>query len=270
MVASLLLTQQFSIEIDKYGKIYPGGEIKLSTKKEIPFLRYRFESYGTSEIAYIKRMMANFKNSGHLVEVTLGKHTADEQIALAQITGLAMYIYVEVLDEDVEAAMNTPGSFDRLRNLVTNHLSNEIQPERIMLKDESTTLHTITLDRIKAGLKDLNIAINKDIGVCSSPLSFDGGACLTATLARDISSRYCSSPDIALPSSNHECMEGCGCIRYIEIRNNLVVPAGAVNSASSKKKKPSSKENNGEESTGEETKGNKSRAQGKKPIPRMF
>jgi hypothetical protein len=255
----------FTIEVDKHDRIYIGEDSKLSIKKEIPFVRYRMETYGAEQLNYIKNSMKKFQNSGHIVETIIGKHTFEEQVALSQIEGLALFMALEINDEDVTASAKM--EFTRLINAITAGISPEVTPERIVLRDKTTTMHTIDLGRIRNGLKGYNKAYQKDFGVCESPLSFDNEACLTARIARDIASRYCKSNDIALPSSNHESMAGCGCIRYIAVTTDMRIPFSARNASGKASTLKKANNDSGGDSDGATKK--KPAAKGNKVMPRI-
>jgi hypothetical protein len=74
-------------------------------------------------------------------------------------------------------------------------------------------------------------------GVCSSPLSFSELACLTAVKARELMSVYSTIADVALPSANHQCMNCCGCIRYLTVTADTEAPADAKPFGGHKKEK---------------------------------
>jgi hypothetical protein len=80
------------------------------------------------------------------------------------------------------------------------------------------------------------------MGICSSPLSFDDMACLTAVKAREIMSRYSTTTDVALPSANHQSMNCCGCIRYVTVTEDIPAPSDGKQKQASGNKKNSSDE----------------------------
>ena len=124
--------------------------------------------------------------------------------------------------------------------------------DRIMLKDNTITMDTLASIRMKKNVYELfgeqleGGKDYKDIGICQSPLSFsDGNACLTAIRARELSAKYSNDEELALPSANHECMNTCGCIRYMvidkDIKNDNIKVVPKEKKTSNNTNKPSKK-----------------------------
>lgn len=216
MISSICLTGRYKIVPDGHGK-FTVKDNKLSLK-EVPFVRYRFDSYNEEDIEYINKMKELFKYSSHLVELTINENIDKELELVDGIENIIKYLYIPVDNEDV---LN--GISDSKLELVEK--ATDIYIDRVMLKDNSTNLDVVASLRLKKDMSAYfdDIANYNDIGVCQSPLSFDGNnACLTAVRARELSAEYAENDMIALPSSNHECMNTCGCIRYIKIENDIV------------------------------------------------
>ena len=55
--------------------------------------------------------------------------------------------------------------------------------------------------------------------------------------------KYSAVADVALPTANHQCMNCCGCIRYIVIDSDTVAP---IETASKQKATKAKTENSGE------------------------
>lgn len=210
MITSVVLTDCHNIKLNS-NKKFKVGEHTLSAEKEIPFVRYRFKDYTNKEFSYIEEVMNKFNRSTHLIEIELNERTKDVLDYLTvNIPNAAKYIYVNVTDTEV---LNGELS-EQYKDLIAELRDFEI--DRYMLKDKSTTLDMVAYKKLAKSLKPFGIA-ETDIGVCSSPLSFGDLACLTAVKARELMSMYSEVDDVALPSANHQCMNCCGCIRYIVI-----------------------------------------------------
>lgn len=235
MITSIMLKDTFNIGMDSY-KRFMINDVKVSIK-EVPFVRYRFDNYNDEKIAYIKEMKGIFTHSAHLAEINLDSDYIKNLDAINTISNMAKFIYISVNNDEV---LN---GFDENKMQLINRL-NKSQIDRVMLKDNSTNLDTVAATRIKNQVASI-VGINADdIGICSSPLSFDGtSACLTAVKARELAAKYTDGVDVALPSANHECMNCCGCIRYYLVEKDLPAPpqsnrGGKANTT----KKESSKE----------------------------
>lgn len=232
MITSIVVTGTHKIGMNSNKKIKVDDQI-LSVEKDIPFIRYRFNQYTETEYEYIVNSMKQFCFSTHLAEVLLSENTAATISYLAgTIKNIAKYVYVDITDDEVVAGQISADKvalLDTLRGL---------DIDRIMLRDKTTKLDTITAKRfIKELSKRLGFAENT-FGVCSSPLSFSEWACLTAVKARELMSIYSTIADVALPSANHQCMNCCGCIRYMTVSADTEVPAdGKVKAAKEKTEK---------------------------------
>lgn len=239
MITSIVLTNTHKVGVDSNGK-FMVGETKVSIK-DVPFVRYRFNNFGDAELNYISQMKNIFKHSSHMVEITISEDTPKILDAIEEkLQNIIRFIYVPVVDSNV-----TDGFDESTLKLV--ELLDDYDFDRVMLKDNTTTLHAVAAAKLKKEIAD-TIDVNvKDIGICQSPLSFNGDACLTAVKARELSAEYAENDEVALPSANHECMNCCGCIRYHVIDSDVAAPVSkttkGTKKASNKTKEP--KENNG-------------------------
>lgn len=245
MITSIVLTDTHNVGLDSHGKFVIGikdavdenktKDVKVSIK-DVPFVRYRFNSYSNEEIEYIKSMKEKFKYSSHMAEITIGEDTSDVIRKLDEIDNIIKFVYVPVNDEHVLNGLD-----EKTLELI-GRASEEFY-DRIMLKDCSTTLHSVAASRIKKQIievDEVDINDTDEIGICSSPLSFDGkNACLTAVKARELSAEYAENDEVALPSANHECMSCCGCIRYFVIDKDIEVKEVSKGKGGTSKKKSS-------------------------------
>ena len=237
MITSIVVTGTHKIRMNSNKKIKINDNV-LSVEKDIPFIRYRFDKYTQTEFDYIVTSMKQFNVSTHLAEILLSESTPDTITYLVENIGnIAKYVYVDITDDEV-----VNGQLNEDKLLMLDKLVG-LQVDRIMFKDKSTKLDTVTTKKIiKALSKRLEFAENT-FGVCSSPLSFSEWACLTAVKARELMSVYSNIADVALPSANHQCMNCCGCIRYMTVTADTEAPSdGNVKTArektSSERKEP--------------------------------
>lgn len=233
MITSIVLTDTHKVGLDSYGRFMVGEE-KVSIK-EVPFVRYRFDKFDDAELDYIGHMKKTFKHSSHMVEINISENTPQILDSIEdKLDNIIRYIYVPVTDENV-----TDGFTDEIIEMI--EAIEDYDFDRIMLKDNSTTLYNIAASRLKGEIADILDIKASDIGVCQSPLSFGGDACLTAVKARELSAEYAENDEVALPSANHECMKNCGCIRYNVIDSDVAAPVTKNN-----KRKKKKQANNGE------------------------
>lgn len=222
MIQSIVVTDRFKIGVNSKDGIKL-GEHKMTTK-EVPFFRYRFDTFVDSDIEYINSMKNKFNTSTHMAEVVVKDGFLNEIELLKKVDDLVIFLYINVTNDDADR-----GSFsEETKNLIEQieDLEYEEDFERIMLKDNSSFLHTVSANKLKKEVIDIVGYNLKDIGICSSPLSFtDGNACLTALKAREIAGKYNEFDEGALPTKNHECMSCCGCIRYHLVEEDVKAPA---------------------------------------------
>ncbi len=238
MITSIVVTGEYSIGIDKNDK-FQVGDKKIGLK-EVPFVRYRFDEYTESSLSYIKKMKSTFKYSSHMVEITVKPGVKELVDTISEsIENLIVFLYVNITDEEVNNGLSEE----------TVKLLEECSDstfDRVMLKDNSTSLYLVSANRLKKEVSDAMGINPAEIGICQSPLSFNGEACLTAVMARQLSAMYSENDEGALPSANHECMKTCGCIKYIKITGNIYAPIVTSKPSNSKStNKTTSKTNKG-------------------------
>lgn len=233
MISSIVVTGCHIIGINSANKIEVEGNV-LSIDKEIPFVRYRFESYGDNEITYIKDMKQKFNKSTHLVEINISNDSPVDTISTLEkinsnIESVAKFLYITITDENVATGI-IPND---ILNIVVNAIGYGI--DRIMLKDKSNTLDMMATKKLIRQLMSATKLSEDTFGVCSSPLSFGDLACLTAIKAREIMSKYSAVADVALPTANHQCMNCCGCARYIVVSTDTQAPVETATKTSKSK-----------------------------------
>lgn len=254
MIVSLRLTGPHRIDITKNGKFNYKDE-KLSIK-EIPFVRYNFDSYGDSELAYISESIKKFNYSGHLVEIEVAQGYLELCRRIRkEIPDCAIFLYTNVTDAEV--AKNELDSNKNNELCLLN--GSGVYIDRLMIKDTSLTLHTVSANKIKSSLVSLTGMDINDIGIHESPLSFGDECCLTAERARRLCAQYNSNEKCALPSANHQGMNCCGCIRYYIVDCDLICENPIVNAMNV----PQTDES--ESSADAENKSTKSSVKNKKP-----
>ena len=240
MVTSIVLTGRHTLNVNSFNKLKAGDNI-ISIEKDIPFVRYRFGVYNDEDFQYIISTMDKLKYSTHLIELNLDTNTATNLEWLKNnITNIARFIYIDVTDEDVTRGGLTTYTLNLLMGIVQYNV------DRVMLKDKSTKLDIVTAKKIIDALSKQTGIKRDNFGVCSSPLSFGDMCCLTAVRAREIMAVYSSIADVALPTANHQCMNRCGCIRYIVIDSDtdIISESKANAKKESKSKQSKSTKNN--------------------------
>lgn len=233
MISSIMIRKPYKLAMNSSRKIQIGDKV-LSVDKEIPFIRYAFDSYGQSEYDYIKNSMEQFNKATHLIQIQLNEDTIRVYNEISEkIPNTAKYLYINISDEEVVAKSLNQNTLNLLSSL------KECKFDRYMIKDNTICLDAVTGDVIIKQVASI-LGINKaNIGFCSSPLSFGDGACLTAVKARELMCLYSTTSDVALPSANHQCMNSCGCIRYMEVTEDLVAPPETKKKGATKKEKSS-------------------------------
>ncbi len=214
MVTSIVLLGEYSIGLDKNDK-FEVDQKKISVK-EVPFVRYRLQEYTEDTVNYIKKMKEQFRYSAHMAEITVKPGVRQVLDFLTEsVENLIQFMYIPVTDKEVQEGLGQE-MIELLKEC------NGAAVDRVMIKDNSTSLYLVSANNIKKQIASV-LGINPmEIGICSSPLSFNGEACLTAVMARQLSAMYSENDEAALPSANHECMQTCGCIRYVEIANHIL------------------------------------------------
>lgn len=224
MVTSIVFTGKHNVGVENE-KFMLGGD--KNSIKDVPFVRYRFDNYTQEEIEYIKRQQLKFKYSTHLAELQLSSLTA-EQIGLitSQIENIAIFIYVPITDTEVSVGLSAE-IIENLKSIASSMY------DRIMLKDKSTSLYLVSANNLKAQIASVIGIKAEEIGICGSPLSFGTEPCLTAIKARELISLYSLNDGCAIPSANHQCMNTCGCIRYVVISSDVPAPVSKKKTSTS-------------------------------------
>lgn len=215
MITNLRINGKYDITISN-DKIRVDGET-IATK-EIPFIRYNLGKYGSEEVAYIEKMQQKFTNSVPIVEFQLSKNTLSE---IKEFEGSTLedefvkFVYVDITDQNIEDKTVGEENFNLLYEI-----NDETLIDNIVLRDKTKTLNRADIISFK---KELNeIAQPESISVCNSPFSFGEEACLTALKARRFLAEYSTKDECAIPSARHECMECCGCMKHININDNVI------------------------------------------------
>lgn len=233
MVYNLVLTGKHNIGINKEKFMLNGEKADI---KDVSFIRYRFNKYTDEEADYIDEMMKKFNYSTHLAEVYLYPgFSADINKLTDRFDNLAIFLYISIDDDDVRENSIS----DYYKELLEEAYDEEVAFDRIVIKDKSTSLFTVSANKIKKMIKDITEADDYEIGFCESPLSrYDGNACLTAVRARELAAKYNENDKSALPSANHECKNsnGCGCIKHTIIDHDLEAPLDKEKSKKTKSK----------------------------------
>ena len=229
MITSILLTGMYNIGINKNNKIQTPDGITVDIK-DIPFVRYKFDSYGEAQIEFIKKNIERFP-CVHLIEIDLNEHTFEvlERIEKDNIR-IAKFIYITATKETV-----ITGITQETENLLNKLMDYEF--DSLNIRDPESLLYPMALSNIKSRIREITGLRDTEIGVCGGPCCFyDGNACLTAVKAREILAIYTKDVDnVVVPSSNHEgninsiddqdsITNKCGCIRYYTFNSDVEAP----------------------------------------------
>lgn len=227
MISSIRVNGLFNVKVNGNSKIKV-GDVLLHTEKEVPFVRYRLDMYDDNTIEYIKNMQLKFPKSTHLTELELNDNTLQSFRLLRDSLSVAIYLYIDIT-EDIVKESKLPDSIMTILDGLQG-----CNFDRYMLRDKSISLDFMTAQKIMTQIsKTFKIKMD-NIGLCSSPLSFQGLQCLSAVKARELMSIYNENSDVPLPSANHECMNCCGCIRYLEVTSDLEAPSEGPKKSSNK------------------------------------
>lgn len=243
MVTSIVLKGTYQIGISATGKIKTPDGITVDIK-DVPFVRYRFSEYGDNELKFIIENKKKFP-CVHVVEIELNNNTADLLDKITEMDDMiGKLVYIPITNQHVESGL----SEDEL-SLISSIVDCDF--DRLIIKDKSTTLHSVALSKLKKQIRAVTDIPDNEIGVCGGACCFmDGNACLTAVRAREMLAKYSERDDIVVPSANHEgkidtidsnseCTNKCGCIRYHVYNSDMPAP---VSKGSSKGTKSSKKE----------------------------
>ena len=222
MIASIFLTGKYNVGIGDGQKVLIEGH--TLSLKQIPFVRYSFDSYGEEEIEFIRGNQQKFVGPVHMAQVTLSPTCRKEIEDLKKLHNLAVFLYIPVYDQYI-----TNGIPEDVKLMLEGLYGAEI--DRVMIKDKTSMLYPVAAERLKSEICEaMDHGVSRyDIGICGSPLSFrnndaEGQACLTALWARRIMADYAESDDIVVPSASQECMTHCGCLQYFIIDKDIPAP----------------------------------------------
>ena len=218
---NLVLTDKYRIDVANGKFKLNGNNINVS---DVAYIRYRFEDYSLSDtLDYLKATIKKFYLSSHLIEVKLSEHCGDDINSICdELDNVIAFLYIDVDDIDVENESLSEHKLELLKQFKDSGAF----VERVMLKDKSSSLYTISGNRLREQVSELLGVKTEDIGFCQSPLSLcDGNCCLTAERARRLSAMYNEYDSASLPSSNHELKNSnnCGCIKHHIIENDLIL-----------------------------------------------
>lgn len=227
MIVSLRMRDRHKIGVNSSGKLEIDGN-KLSIK-DIPFLRFRFNSYGDEEIQYIKEMAKKFSCSTMLAEVELDENTLENVKRLREeIVDIAVFVYTDIYGVEAEQEELEDTKLELLTDL-----ADEVDIDRICLRDRTDSLDYVELKKLVENTASETFIDEEDFAICESPLSFGEMACLTAVKARELMANYSKIDDVPLPSANHQ--KGCcGCIQFLNIEKDYEAPAESKKAATKK------------------------------------
>ena len=216
---NLVLTGLFEIKVVSNKFNLYGNTVNIN---DVAYVRYRLESFNSEEVDdYIEKMIKKFNVSSHLIEVSLSETSGEDINRITErFDNVIPFLYLDITDSDVE---NYSLSAEKLELLKTFKDSGAFV-ERVMLRDKSTSLYTISGNKLREQVAKLLEMSSSDIGFCQSPLSLcDGNCCLTAQRARKLSAQYNECDSASLPSANHEFKNGnnCGCIKHTIVTSDL-------------------------------------------------
>lgn len=239
MIVSLAFNKKYNASVNEHGyfnlkvkkKDTSGETVKFEKQSisEIPFIRYRFDSYGPDEINYIRKMQQTFNQSAHLAEIIV----KDPQVALdsvkclkANLEKICVFVKFEMNDEIAQyITENRQFSGD-----IGEHMADfkNLGVDQFSVKDCTSCCSIETMNEarrvVARNVYGTETRYNK-IGICSSPLCFCEAetACLTAAKSREYMARYAvTGVGGCTPSANHQSDENCsGCIRYFIVDQDI-------------------------------------------------
>lgn len=219
VVANLVLTGIFTVDTKKKKVVVGGYEVFLT---DIPFIRYRFKRFDEGCDEYILSMCGKFKTATPLLEVTLYEKCYEDIARLSsKIPNLAVMLYIPIEDSDVEKSDISEESKALLQEVVDSGVAYD----RIMIKDNSNTLFTVSFNSMRASIQRITGCEVGKVGVCKSPLSaYNNNACIPAIVAREILINHDSKSNTT-PTARMECRNGgkCCCIRNIVIDRDILL-----------------------------------------------
>lgn len=190
------ITRNSKINIKRNKLQTEKGEIRL---RDIPFVRVYFEDYSKSDISYLMDISNKFSSSGIIVETRVKPNLITE---LEALSNYIKFVYISPKELTIENLRLLEKCRDKI--------------DRVILQDDGT----LTAAGAIKLTEQLATATNKDIdeiGICNSPYSYYGNACLTALVGRKLLSKCCvTDGKCSTPSHLDETAE-CGCLHHIEL-----------------------------------------------------
>lgn len=228
MITSLKFLKTVKVNVGNTGKFKVFDNENIFTLKDIPAVRYKFETYEDSDIAFIKEMHSKFKHSVHVVEFDVMVHDVPAlyQKLHEAVENVAVIAHIGLNDAHAETRVFTEEEQQKLQELRT------VPINRLMLHDRSDKLDYQALSILKDAVLKLAKISDKSLGYCGSPYTDSTNSCLNAAMCREWSAKYNKEGEGSLPSANHNSTtESCGCLRYIIIDSDIE----AVNTERGKK-----------------------------------
>lgn len=201
-------------------------------------------------VDYVNNLRKTFEHSLHVVHL----HACDESIQLLQSESTGFFDTVPVIwhlnitDEDVAGKRLSLENAQRVAELASTPrpdgrpVSSYI--DRLMLHDYSTSMYTVDAEELRKAVTKLLGMRTDSVGICGSPLSTGEDCCLTARRDREWAAQYVHSSYVVLPSSNHQSMERCGCLRDVTIRGTDIITPDAKPKAPKTTKAPKAPKQN--------------------------
>lgn len=216
MITNLLITGEHKIKLGKSQKL-AFGDSKVSVK-EIPLVRFRPSEITENTVDYFYELKEKFKYSCHILELEVSEYALNVLKVLADKEDFnIVFLFVPVTDKELEVGIQ-----EDVLDLV-NKCIDTYDIERLIIKDNTSMMHSIQYNELKSQITNATGGGESKhwIGICGSPMSFGDEACLTAVIAREIMANYGENDEYALPSSKHESMNECGCIRHMVIERDV-------------------------------------------------
>lgn len=190
----LEIDKEQELEI-KRGKINTSqGWIRL---RDIPLVKIKQREYNLISKSYLSYIKQVFTSSGVIVEYPIQIEGLAER--LEELDG---YIKFVVLDEVTE---NNLRQLSRCKENI----------DRVIIKDKGT-LCLSELNKASERVSEVLGCNPKEVGVCNSPYSYYGRACLTALTARKLLSQVQTDGRCGTPSQLDETGD-CGCLHSIHL-----------------------------------------------------
>ena len=220
MIASLLIKNRCKIELNNKGKFgvhnqnLSGQELSF---KDVPLVRFDIGEYTQEDVQYINEMMKKFSVSTPVIQVRLDEKIVNNVNIVNCFEKIAKLLYINVNDTDV---LNKGLSAETMQLV---GLAASAKWDRVIIVDKTLSMTPTNVIPIIEQLSYTFGVSMDNIGICESPLSFNGRGCMPAVVARELMSMYGPDADnVPVPSANHQ-DKYCGCIQYIVIEQDTVV-----------------------------------------------